>query len=87
MSVSSSSSADGPSLGQMLIDRAFSKPPRHMIDGELMHAIEGAHASDAEKVVLSTDEKPEAKVDLAVGHHQPDSYAEKPAPKAIDVRA
>jgi hypothetical protein len=45
----------------MLIDRAFANPPRHMIDGELIEALEGAHASDAEKVVLPTGDEPAPK--------------------------
>ena len=83
MSVSSSSSAGGPSLGQMLIDRAFSTPPRHMIDGELIHALEGAHASDAEKVVPPTGDQAGA----TTGDQPGGTTADQPAPKAVDVRA
>jgi hypothetical protein len=50
MSVQPSSAAGAESLGQVLIHRAFSKPPHQMVDSELIQALEGAKASDQEKV-------------------------------------
>ena len=62
MSVSPSSSS-GQTLGQVLIDRAFAKPPRQMVDGELMHALEEARAADKAKTAPA-DEPPRPQVDV-----------------------
>jgi hypothetical protein len=49
MSVAPSNSPGQPTLGRLLIERAFSRPPRHMVDRDLIQALEGAHRADVAK--------------------------------------
>ncbi|HEY6758379.1 MAG TPA: hypothetical protein VI318_02775 [Baekduia sp.] len=44
MSVSSSFPDGGPTLGEVLLQRTFAKPPEPFVDGEFLKALERADA-------------------------------------------